>query len=308
MSGASADASERRGGLALLALAAILVITALWWTLALWPAATAPAGWLERTREVCFGAAPGGLPDGGGWILLIGEPIGLLGILWAVWGRALGEDLRAAWSRWPGRAGLLLMGAALLVGLRSAATVVAESRGEPFQVRSDPTPEEVLAGARVNDSAPGLVLTDQTGARVDLADLRGRPVVVTFGYGHCTTVCPVTVRAARLAVERAADRKPVLLVVTLDPWRDTPERLATVAAGWQLGGAGMHLMGGAVEEVEATLSAWRIPRVRNGKTGEVSHPAVVYVVGPSGRINYALGADAEAIAAALHTFPGTPRS
>ena len=313
MSGASADGGARahhprRGGLALLALAAILVITALWWTLALWPAATAPAGWLARTREVCFGAAPGGLPDGGGWILLIGEPIGLLGILIAVWGRSLADDLRAATASWPGRATLLVMGGALLMGARQAAQVVADARGEPFAVRSTPTPEEILVGARVNDSAPALSLTDQSGAHLDLAQFRGRPVVVTFGYGHCTTVCPVTVRAARLAVEGAPEQRPVLLVVTLDPWRDTPERLPTVAQAWGLAGAGMHLLGGEIEQVEATLTHWRIPRVRNGRTGEVSHPAVVYVIGPTGRINFALGADRDAIIAALRTFPEAPRS
>ena len=294
--------------MALFALAAILVITALWWTLALWPAATSSAGWLARTREVCFGAAPGGLPDAGGWLLLIGEPIGLIGILIAVWGRSLAAGLRAAAATWRGRVAYLLAGAALLSGARLAAEVVAEALGRPFAVRTEPTAEELLAGARVNDSAPALVLTDQHGAQVSLADFRGRPVVVTFGYGHCVTVCPVTVRAARLAVQRAAEQRPLLLVVTLDPWRDTPERLPTVAQGWELTEPGMHLLGGEVERVEATLTSWRIPRVRNGKTGEVSHPAVVYIIGPAGRISYALGADAEAIAAALRTFPVTPTS
>jgi len=77
-----------RGALALGALATILAITAAWWALALWPLAGAPA-WLARTREVCFGAAPGGLPDAGGWILLIGEPVGLVTVLAVVWGGAL---------------------------------------------------------------------------------------------------------------------------------------------------------------------------------------------------------------------------
>ena len=311
MSGASADRGTgshrlRRGGFALLALGIILVITALWWTLALWPAATSGAGWLARTREVCFGALPGGLPDAGGWVLLIGEPIGLVGFLIAAWGDALRRDLRWAAASWPGRAGLLGTGLLVLVGLRQAAEVVAEARGEPFAIRSAPTPEEMIAAGRVNDSAPALVLVDQTGARVDLAGLRGRPVVVTFGYGHCVTVCPVTVRAARVAAERVRDHRPVVLVVTLDPWRDTPARLPAVAAGWALSGEGMHLLGGEVDEVERTLSAWRIPRARNGSTGEVSHPAIVYVVSPEGRIAYALGADPDAIAAALRSFPAAP--
>src|SRR5688500_19433216 len=68
---------EERPGLALTALAAILVITAAWWALALWPAAAEPE-WLARTRAACFGSERGGLPDAGGWVLLVGEPIGML--------------------------------------------------------------------------------------------------------------------------------------------------------------------------------------------------------------------------------------
>lgn len=304
MSGASVDPARGRGGLALGALAAILAVTAAWWALALWPAAAAAPGWLARTREVCFGALPGGLPDAGGWILLIGEPIGLVGILVAVWGDALGQGLRRLAAGWPGRIGLAAVAGALLFGVRAAAQVVADARGVPFEIRSVPTTAEVLAAARVNDSAPALALIDQHGTPIDLAAYRGRPVIVTFGYGHCTTVCPLTVQAARLAVLRSAAQQPVLLVVTLDPWRDTPARLSSVADAWKLGDE-MHLLGGEVARVEAAISAWRIPRVRNEATGEVSHPAVVYVIGPAGRLNYALGPDAAAIAAAVATFPGS---
>jgi hypothetical protein len=61
----------------------------------------------------------------------------------------------------------------------------------------------------------------------------------------------------------------------------------------------MHLLGGDVETVERTLSAWRVPRVRNTATGDLSHPAIVYVVSPAGRLAYALGPDADAIVAAV---------
>lgn len=294
-----------RGALAVSALLIILLISAAWWALALWPAAGATPAWLARTREVCFGAAPGGLPDTAGWILLIGEPFGLLGILVAVWGSALRDGLVAATARWPGRILSAGIAAMLLFGIFASARVVAEMRGEPFAVRSSPTPDEVLISARVNDSAPELRLLDQHGATVDLHAFRGRPVIVTFGYGHCVTVCPVTVRAARLAVERETARNPILLVVTLDPWRDTPARLPVMAAGWELG-TGMHLLGGAVDQVEATLTAWRIPRVRNIATGDLSHPAIVYVVSPAGRITYALGPDVDAIAAAVAVVAPRP--
>jgi protein SCO1/2 len=289
-----------RGALVLGALAIILAITAAWWALALWPLAGAPA-WLARTREVCFGAAPGGLPDAGGWILLIGEPVGLAAVLAVVWGGALREGLRAALARPLGRVALAGTGLALVAGLGAAARLVAQVRGEPLTVRTAADVADALAAGRVNDPVPEVRLVDQRGDSISMDRFRGRPMIVTFGYGHCETVCPLTVRAARAAAGRLSERGAVLLVLTLDPWRDTPARIGYVARQWELGD-GMHLLSGDVAIVERTLSSWRVPRVRNTATGDLSHPALVYVVSPAGRIAYALGPDADAIVAAVEAL------
>lgn len=297
MSGRSAERLTARGALALGALGVIAAITAAWWALALWPLGAAPE-WLERTREVCFGAAPGGLPDAGGWILLVGEPIGMVAVLATVWGGAVREGLAAALARPLGRAVLGGAALALLLGLGAGARLVARARGEPFELRSASDVRATLAAARVNDAAPELDLVDQRGDPIALEAFRGRPVVVTFGFAHCETVCPLTIRAARDAVARLGDRDAVLLVVTLDPWRDTPSRLGAIAGTWGLGER-MHLLSGTVEDVEHTLSRWRVPRVRNRATGDLTHPALVYVVDRGGRIAYALAPDSDAIAAAV---------
>jgi len=208
---------------------------------------------------------------------------------------------RAAAARRTGR--LVLAGTvlALAAGLGAAARLVAEVRGEPFSVRAGGDITEEVAAARVDDHGPALRLVNQYGDSVTLEQFRGRPVVVTFGYGHCETVCPLTVRAARDAVRRLADRGAILVIVTLDPWRDSPARLPYLANGWELSG-GMHLLGGDVATVERTLSAWRIPRVRNQATGDLTHPAIVYVVSPAGRLAYALGPDTDAIVAAVRAL------
>jgi len=289
-----------RGALALGALATILAITAAWWALALWPLAGVPA-WLARTREVCFGAAPGGLPDAGGWILLIGEPVGLVTVLAVVWGGALKEGLRAALARPLGRAVLAGTALALVAGIGAAARLVAQVRGEPFTVRTAADVVDAVAAGRVNDPVPEVGLVDQRGDSITMDRFKGRPVIVTFGYGHCETVCPLTVRAARAAAGRLSGRGAVLLVLTLDPWRDTPARIGYVARQWELGDR-MHLLSGDVATVERTLSSWRVPRVRNTATGDLSHPALVYVVSPAGRIAYALGPDTEAIVAAVEAL------
>ena len=46
---------------------------------------------------------------------------------------------------------------------------------------------------------------------------RGRPVLVTFAYAHCDTICPLVVGDVLAAQRQLTDRSPAVVVVTLDP-------------------------------------------------------------------------------------------
>jgi cytochrome oxidase Cu insertion factor (SCO1/SenC/PrrC family) len=139
---------------------------------------------------------------------------------------------------------------------------------------------------------------DHRGGTTDLAAYRGRPVIVAFAYGHCQTVCPTLVHEAVAALALTQGDAPALLVVTLDPWRDRPERLPAIAAGWELP-ANARLLGGSVEGVEAVLDAWNVVRERDPDTGDLIHPTRVYVVDPAGRLAWAAEADARRLAVLL---------
>jgi cytochrome oxidase Cu insertion factor (SCO1/SenC/PrrC family) len=126
-------------------------------------------------------------------------------------------------------------------------------------------------------------------------------VIVTFAYAHCETVCPLLVGEVLTARDRITGAKPVVLIVTLDPWRDTPSRLASIAERWSATGD-VHVLSGETLQVERVLNAWRVPRARNERTGDVSHPSVVYVVGPDGRIAYAVPGTEPVIRAAVEAL------
>ncbi len=70
-------------------------------------------------------------------------------------------------------------------------------------------------------------LTDDNGGRYSLRRDRGKVVVLFFGYTSCPDVCPTTLqtvtRVLHLLGERA--REVRVLFVSVDPGRDTPERL-----------------------------------------------------------------------------------
>jgi cytochrome oxidase Cu insertion factor (SCO1/SenC/PrrC family) len=288
--------SRTRASAALATLGVILAITGSWWALALWPAGPSAPEWLLRTRTVCFGSTPSGLPNAGGWLLLVGQPLGMLLVLAAVWTAELRAGLALAMSRAAGQAALGLVGAALVAAMAGVAVRVAGAGGQPF---SAGTARDTAAQlTRVNDAAPAFTLVDQLGRTVTLDQFRGRAILVTFAYAHCETVCPAVVADVLAAARRLPDATPAVLIVTLDPWRDTPGRLAHIAAGWSVDGDA-HVLSGSPDTVERALNAWRVPRVRNEKTGDLSHPSVVYVVNPDGRITYVVAGGAETIVAAV---------
>ena len=288
-----------RGWTALGTLGVILAITTSWWALALWPVNPTAPVWLLRTRAVCFGSTSSGLPNAGGWLLLVGQPAGMLILLAAVWTAELRMGFRLALRSVLGQLAVGIVAAALVAGIGSAAVRVVRAADAPFS--AGPDRDIVAQLTRVNDAAPALALVDQRGRNITLDAYRGRPVVVTFAYAHCDTICPVIVAEALAAARQVSQNAPAILVVTLDPWRDTPARLAAIAAAWEMG-EDAHVLSGTPETVERTLNAWRVPRVRNETTGNLSHPAVVYVIGPDGRIAYVVPGSADAIAAAVRAL------
>ena len=123
---------------------------------------------------------------------------------------------------------------------------------------------------------------DQLGGVTRLDDYLGRWVMVTFAFGHCEDICPVIVQQAKRArADEGADSVP-LLVISLDPWRDAPERLGAIATAWELAPHDRALSG-SVDEVNAALDAWRIARQRDPDTGMIAHGSTIVLVDPGGR-------------------------
>lgn len=290
---------DQRAWSAVSALAAILAITIGWWALALWPVNPSTPAWLLRTRVVCFGTMVNDLPNAGGWLLLIGQPIGMLTVLVTVWTAELRAGLALILRSVVGQVMVGVVAATIVAGLAGVGARVSGWSETSFSGGSER--EIVSALTRVNDEAPALALPDQRGETISLDRFRGRPVLVTFAYGHCETVCPIVVADVLSAQRQLLDRSPAVVIITLDPWRDTPSRLESIADGWHMG-AETYLLSGAPPVVERALNAWRVPRVRNEKTGDLSHPSVVYVIGPDGRIAYVVQGNAHAMAAAVRAL------
>ena len=167
----------RRAWTALAALAAILAITASWWALALWPVGRCRAGVAPADARGLLRRDADGLPNAGGWLLLIGKPLGMLALLAVVWGTELraGIALRHAADRWPG-GGRRRLGP----GRRWCSGALSCACAPRPASRSRPVQGATAAQlTRVNDAAPAMALTDQAG---QAGDARG--VSRTAGARH----------------------------------------------------------------------------------------------------------------------------
>jgi protein SCO1/2 len=276
---------------ALGALVGILAITALWWALALWPLSPDVAPWLVRTRAVCFGAVINGLPTTAGWMVLIGQPVYMLAALWLISGQTLGAGLKALLRFPAGRAAVGATAFLIVAGVSSAAVRVA--RAAPVEPASEPAAASGEPIPRVDREAPPLALRDQHAEALTLARFRGRPILLTFAFAHCSTVCPLIVRDVLAAQRMAAGRRPVVVVVTLDPWRDQTTRLPAIATQWELG-PDAYVLSGAVADVERTLDAWNVGRGRDPRTGNIDHGSLVYVLDGRGRIAFTVSGAGDA--------------
>jgi protein SCO1/2 len=100
-----------------------------------------------------------------------------------------------------------------------------------FATQNQPNPagavqDKPSGGAVVNPpfQVRDFALSDQTGAPMSLSALRGRAVVLFFGYTHCPDVCPTTLADfTRVKKSLGAEAHRVTFVlVTVDSKRDTP--------------------------------------------------------------------------------------
>jgi protein SCO1/2 len=136
--------------------------------------------------------------------------------------------------------------------------------------------------------APRFVLTDQRGDRIDLAALRGRPVVLEFMDPACTDICPIVsqefVRAARLLGTKA--RQTEFLAVNVNEYR---ERVADVRGFSRRHGLDAlptwHFLTGHTAQLKAVWKAYGVA-VRPNPDGDVVHSSLLYFIDRNGRERY----------------------
>lgn len=187
----------------------------------------------------------------------------------------------------------LLMAALALVAVARAAEAPAKApccaaRTEEKVQPAKPCCDELKSGAPLSarslyqlDSA----WTNDAGATVSLAALRGRPVVAAMFFASCEYACPIIVsEMKRLGDTLPADvrARAQFVLVSFDSARDTPAALKAyrermgLGADWTL----LHGEPGAVQELAMLLGV----KYSQDARGQFAHSNLITVLNPEGEI------------------------
>ena len=138
--------------------------------------------------------------------------------------------------------------------------------------------------------APDFKLTDQEGKPFSLGALRGKLVILDFGYTHCPNICPTTLANLATAYELlspAEQERVQVLFITVDPERDTAKVLKDYVPFFD-----KHFIGltGQPDQIAATAKAYGIESERTSQASvgganyyTIDHSTGVFIIGPSGK-------------------------
>lgn len=137
---------------------------------------------------------------------------------------------------------------------------------------------------------PPLPVTDFTlqtanGESFHLSDQRGKIVLLFFGYTSCPDVCPITMGTFKQAYERLGDNagKVAFVMITADPERDTPEKVAAYAAQFNPEFVGLSGSTAELEPIWKELGVFVEKQDSGSAAGYlVSHTSSVYVIDRNG--------------------------
>jgi protein SCO1/2 len=140
---------------------------------------------------------------------------------------------------------------------------------------------------------PDVALTDQDGNRLDSEAMRSHWTLVFFGFTQCPDVCPTTLATLAQARRKLSDlppqQQPRVLLVSVDPERDDPERLRSYVRFFDPEFLGAT---GTADQVAAAAAAFGVPYAKVPLPGgdyTMDHGSGVFVVGPSGLVAYSSG-------------------
>lgn len=132
---------------------------------------------------------------------------------------------------------------------------------------------------------PAVTLTDEEGKPFNMSRLEGRWSLLFFGYTHCPDVCPTTLNSMNLVAKKLENSAINYVFVSLDPKRDTPERLKEYVHYFNPGFMGISGDKAAIDQLAAAVGViYDIEGDGSSDKYNVNHYAAILMIDPKGRL------------------------
>ena len=154
--------------------------------------------------------------------------------------------------------------------------------------RGAPPATEAAAVYAAPRPLPAFGLVAHDGSRFGRERLLGRYTLVFFGFTNCPDLCPTTLAelaaAERLLADLPAARRPAVVMVSVDPARDTPAVLARYVPHFDPAFVGLTGDERAIGALAAALGAAFQKGAEVDGSYAVDHTAAIFLIDPAARL------------------------
>jgi protein SCO1/2 len=180
---------------------------------------------------------------------------------------------------------------ALRIGLFAVVLLLAAGAGALLakqQLRS-PAKVELVTGTRLIPprELAEFSLVSHAGESFERDDLNGHWTLMFFGFTHCPGICPMTLTTLADVRKRLhdlpSDELPQIVLVSVDPERDTPARMAQYVVKFDAPVLGVTGTAAAIGEFAAGVGITHRKVPTGGSEYMMDHSAVVLLLDTQGR-------------------------
>lgn len=164
--------------------------------------------------------------------------------------------------------------------------------------------DEISDASIFNLSSKWKTQNDET---IELKDLKGDILVVVMIYTHCQAACPRLVADMRNIHAKVGDDPSIKYVmVSIDPKRDTPERLKEFAIENHMDNDQWVFLQGSIDDVREFSNVLAV-KYKQISPEDFSHSNIISVFDEGGELQYqqeGLGVDNRGIVSKIHELKG----
>ncbi|MFN3604573.1 MAG: SCO family protein [Leptonema sp. (in: bacteria)] len=132
---------------------------------------------------------------------------------------------------------------------------------------------------RIQVPIENIELVDHRGKKIQLYDFRENVIVITSFYSHCYDACPFILKHTRDIVEKINDKTKIkVLAITMDPERDTVDRLKKISEIYQMKENYYYFLTGDKKAINHYLDKLDFSRKYDEKTGHFNHANIILLI------------------------------